>query len=73
MISAYLYSTEHSFQATIISFLRSIIVNAAVILLLPRILGGNAVWFTFAVYEAIVLIIAVVLLKHSEKNGIIFK
>ena len=73
MISAYLYSTERCFQASNISTLRSIIVNAAVILLLPRIFGANAVWFTFAVYEAIVLIIAVVLLKHSEKNGIIFK
>ncbi len=37
MISSYLYSTERSFQSTIISVLRSIIVSTAVILLLPHI------------------------------------
>lgn len=73
MISAYLYSTERSYHSTIISVLRSIVVNAAVILLLPRMFGAESVWLTFAVYEAIVLIVAVILLKHSERNGIVFK
>jgi len=73
MISTYLYSTERSSQSTIISVLRSLVVNAAVILRLPEIFGADAIWLTFAVYEAIVLIIAVVLLRHSERNGIVFK
>lgn len=73
MITAYLYSTERSSQSSIISFLRSIVVNSITILLLPKLFGADSVWITFAVYEAIALIIAVVLLKHSERNGIAFK
>lgn len=73
MISAYLYSTERSAQAVVINFLRSIVVNAGVILLLPRIAGAESIWFTFGIYEAVVLVVAVVLLKHSEREGIVFK
>lgn len=73
MITSYLYSTERSTYSSIISFLRSLVVNAAVILILPRIFGADAIWITFAVYEAIVLFVAFGLLKHSERNGIEFK
>ena len=73
MLSAYMYSTERSSQATIISVLRSISINAAIILLLPNIFGESAVWFTFACYEAIVLMIAAGILKYSERNGIIYQ
>lgn len=73
MISAYLYSTERSAQAVIINFLRSIVVNSSVILILPMIIGADIIWFCFGIYEAIVLVIAVILLKHSERNGIVFK
>lgn len=73
MISAYLYSTERSLQSTVISVLRSVSVNAVIILILPAIFGSNVVWITFAIYEAVVLIAAVALLKHSERNGIVFK
>lgn len=72
MISAYLYSTERSAQAIIINFLRSIAVNSAVILLLPRAFGPDSIWFTFGVYELIVLAAAVILLRHSERNGVVF-
>lgn len=73
MISAYLYSTERTAQAVVINFLRSIAVSAGVILILPRVAGADIIWFTFGIYEAIVLVVAVILLKHSERNGIIFK
>lgn len=73
MISSYLYSTERSLLALNISVLRSIIVNAAVILILPYVFGESIIWFSLLIYEVIVLIIAVALLKHSEKNGIHFK
>ena len=72
MISSYLYSTERSLLALNISVLRSIIVNAAVILILPYVFGESIIWFSLLIYEVIVLIIAVALLKHSEKNGVIF-
>lgn len=70
---AYLYSTERSLQSTVISILRSIIISSAVILLLPEIFGVDVIWFTLVIYEAVVLIVAVALLKHSERNGIHFK
>ena len=73
MISAYLYSTERSGQAVVINFLRSIVVNSGVILILPKIAGAGIIWSCFGIYEAIVLVIAVILLKHSERNGIVFK
>lgn len=72
MITSYLYSTERSRQSSVISFLRSLVVNTAVILGLPRIFGANAIWATFAVYEAIVLVVAFALLRHTERNGIVF-
>lgn len=77
MISAYLYSTKRSKQAIIINLLRSLIVNSAVIILLPTLfpnaLGGNIIWFSFGIYELIVLAVAVSLLKHSERNGIVYE
>lgn len=77
MISAYFYSTKRSKQAIIINVLRSLVVNSVVILalpaLLPNALGGNIVWFTFGIYEAIVLVVAVALLKHSERNRIVYE
>ena len=72
MVSSYLYSTERTMQALSISILRSIIVNAAVILILPYIFGESIIWFTLLIYETIVFVVASVLLKHSEKNGITF-
>ena len=68
MISAYLYSTERSYHSTVISVLRSIIVNAAVTLLLPRLFGAGSVWITFAVYEAVVLIVAFILLSTRNET-----
>ena len=73
MISSYLYSTERSLLALSISVLRGIVVNAVVILILPYIFGESVIWFSLLIYEAIVLIIVVVLLKYSERNGICFK
>lgn len=68
MISAYLYSTERSAQAVCISLLRSLVLNTGVILLLPRLLGPDAIWATFGIYESLVLVIAAALLKHAEKK-----
>lgn len=73
MISSYLYSTKRTKQADVINFLRSFVVNSAVILALPALFGSGLVWYSFAVYEAIVLVIAVVLLKRSERNGIVYR
>lgn len=73
MISSYLYSTERTVQAISISILRSVVVNVAVILILPYIFGEGIIWFTLLIYETIVFVVALVLLKQSERNGITFK
>ena len=73
MFSAYLYSTERSGQAIIISALRGIIVSPIIIFALPALFGAGVVWYTFGIYEFIVLIVAFVLLRRSERNGIVFK
>lgn len=73
LISAYMYSTERSLCSTIISILRSGVVSSAVILLLPKLFGADIIWFTFLIYEAIVLVVAIILLRNSERNGIVFK
>ena len=71
-ISSYLYSTKRSREADVISILRSFVFNTLVILLLPRILGGDVIWHTFGIAEAVVLLISVILLKRSERSGIVF-
>jgi len=73
IISAYLYSTKRSKQAIIMNVLRSFVLNVAVILLLPELFGTESIWYTFGVYEALVLAAAYILLRASEKNGIEFK
>ncbi|MGN0762528.1 MAG: MATE family efflux transporter, partial [Aristaeellaceae bacterium] len=72
-ISSYLYSTKRSHEADVISILRSFVINTIIILLLPRIFGGDIIWHTFGIAEAIVLLISVVLLKRSERSGIDFR
>ena len=73
IISAYLYSTKRSKQAIIMNILRSFVFNLAVIILMPMVFGAEAVWHTFGIYELLVLAAAVMLLKSSEKNGVVFK
>ena len=73
MISAYLYSTKRTTQANIINVLQSFVVNSVIILALPAIWGKSIIWFTFAIYEAIVLVIAILLLYRSERQGIAFR
>ena len=73
IISAYLYSTKRSTQAIVMNVLRSFVFDIAVIVVLPEIFGPEIIWHTFGIFEAMVLAAAVVLLKSSEKNGVVFK
>ncbi len=73
MISSYLYSTKRTAQAITIAVFRCIALNSASILLLSTLFGGSIVWFTPGIAEAVSLVIAVVLLKYAERNGIVYK
>ena len=68
MISSYLYSTNQSVHAILLNVLRSFVISVPVMLLLPELLGANSIWYTFGVYEAIVLIFAIILLKAAQKS-----
>lgn len=73
LISAYFYSTKRSVQAIILNVARSFVINIAVIVGLSALIGSSIVWYTFGISEAVVLAIAFVLLKHSERRGIIYR
>ncbi len=56
-----------------ISILRSFVFNTLIILLLPALFGADIIWHTFGTAESIVIIIALFLLKRSERGGIVFE
>ena len=72
MISAYFYSTRRSGQAIALNIVRSLIMNSIVITFAPLIFGKIVVWHTFGIYEILVLAVAVMLKKWSERNGIAY-
>lgn len=73
VLASYLFSTKRSQYATVLNVCRSIIFNFLSITLLPKIFGNEFVWYTIGVSEFICLIIAVVLWKISERNGVIYR
>lgn len=73
LISAYLYSTKRSTYAIVLNVARSLVLNTVIILGLPILLGGSVVWLTFGISESIVLVLAFILLRASERNGIVYK
>ena len=72
-VSAYLYSTKRTAQAVGIAVMRCIILNSVIILFLPQIFGNEIIWYTSGIAEALSFIIAFILLKTSERNGVVFK
>ena len=73
MISAYLYSTERSGYAIPLNICRALIFNTIIIRGLPVLFGEGIIWFTYGISECAVLVLAMILLKFSERNGIVFK
>lgn len=57
----------------VLNVARSLVLNTVIILGLPALLGGNVVWLTFGISESIVLVLAFVLRRASERNGIEYK
>jgi len=73
IISAYLYSTKRTSWAVALNVVRSFAFTTLITLALPAIFGGNIIWFTFGIYETLSFVLAMILLKTSERNGIEFK
>lgn len=72
MLSAYFYSTKRSGQAITLNIVRSLVMNTLIITLLPKLFGSMIVWHTFGIYEVLVLIVAFILKKSSERKGIVY-
>lgn len=73
IISSYLYSTKRTKHAVVQNVLRSFVFTTVIILALPALFGSAIIWYTFGIYEGLSLIVAIVLLKVSEKDGIIYR
>lgn len=73
VIAAYLFSTERTRYAIPINMFRSIVFNFVCINFLPLVFGYEFVWYTAAVAEGLCLLIAAVLCRISEKNGIVYR
>lgn len=73
ILSAYLFSTKRTTHAIILNTLRSFIVNTFVILVFPIVFGNDVIWHTFGISEAIIAMVAVLLVVLSERHGIVFK
>ena len=73
LISAYLYSTKRTKQAVILNLCRSFLLDSVIIFAVPAVFGGNAVWLTMGIYEALALLLGVVLVRTSERGGITFR
>lgn len=73
MISAYFYSTKRSGQAIALNIVRSLVMNSLVITFVPMSFGKLVVWHTFGIFEVLVLIVALIIKKCSERKGIIYK
>lgn len=73
IVSAYMYSTKRTVPAIVTNLVRSFGFTTLITLALPAIFGGEVAWLTFGIYEALSFVFAIVLLKFSERNGIIYK
>lgn len=73
IVSSYFYSTKRSRQAIVINVLRSFILNSLVIVLVPFLFGAQTVWYTFGIYESLVFLVGIILLKFSERHGAVYR
>ena len=67
-IGGYLTARERPKSAIAISTGRGLIVQAAALLTLAATLGGDAIWFTPVVSEAVVLVLSLLLLRNVLKK-----
>ena len=72
ILSAYLYSTKRTGAAVMLNLLRSFVFTVSVILILPALFGAELIWYTAAVYEALSLLATLLLVRATEKNGVVF-
>lgn len=70
VISAYFYSTTRTKQSLIINIIRSFIADTVITIFVPMIFGAETVWYTFLIFEALVAILAVIVMAVTDRKGI---
>lgn len=62
MVSVYLYATERAKEAIVFNILKNLVINYLFISFLPIVLGKEIIMFSFAIYQAVVVMIGVIIL-----------
>ena len=66
--SAYFTALNNGVVSSLISFLRTLVFQVAMILLLPIILGENSIWYAILVAELLCLVVTIILFKVNQKK-----
>ncbi len=69
--SVYLYSVTRTRSAFVINLLRAFVCDVAAVLLLPLLFGPEAVWYSFPVYEGLVMLVTLVFLWKVRREGVL--
>lgn len=73
IISAYLYSTKRTKESVAVNVLRGFVCTPLSVLGLSALTDGEIIWFAIGIAEAAAFVLAVRIMKHSERNGICFE
>lgn len=68
IITVYLSATEHPKEAFMVSVARGCVIIVPLVLLLSKMWNMDGVWFSFALTEALVTMLAIFLILKSEKD-----
>lgn len=66
--SSFFTALNNGFVSAIISFLRTLLFQIAMIFILPIILGLNGIWFAVVFAEILALIVSIMLLVYNRKK-----
>ena len=66
--SAFFTALNNGLVSATISFLRTLVFQVAMILILPLIFGLNGIWLAVVVAETLALIVSIIFLVYNRKN-----
>ena len=66
MVSVYLYATEKTKEAIGFNVLKNLVISYAFITFLPALFGTEIIMFSFAIYQAVMVFIGIVICKKHQ-------
>lgn len=66
--SSFFTALNNGFISALISFLRTLVFQVAMILILPRIFGINGIWFSVASAEVLAIMVSVICIAMNRKK-----